>query len=93
MEYSPFCQVCGREAPSRQTTLYQNIGMLVMRRMRTLDAVMCKSCVHSNYWSMTGITLAVGWIGTISLVLAPCIVLYNTGVYLMRLGMPAATKA
>ena len=93
MEYSPRCQLCGAAAPSRQTKLYQNVGMLIMRKMKTLDAVMCKSCVHSNYWSMTGTTLAIGWLGTISLVIAPCIVLYNTFVYLTRLGMPAAPKA
>ena len=82
------CQVCGGPGPARQTKFYQNIGMLVARRMATLDAAMCKPCVHRSYWKMTGITLAVGWLGTISVILAPILVIMNTVTYLSRMGMP-----
>ena len=90
VDYAPRCQLCGCQAPSRQTTFYQNIGMLVMRRMKTLNAVMCKACVHQNFWKMTSITLLVGWLGTISVIIAPFLVLANIFTYVTRLGMPAA---
>ena len=83
------CQSCGIEAPSRYVRFHQNIGMLLMRQSSQVDGNICKSCLHKHYWSMTGTTLAIGWLGTISLVLAPIFIINNTIYYLSRLGMAA----
>jgi hypothetical protein len=82
------CQLCGIEAPARHVELRQNVGALVIRFPRTLKGKICKNCLHKKYWSMTGTTLAVGWLGTISIILAPCFIIANTIYYLKNLGMP-----
>ena len=83
------CQVCGIEAPSRHVEFHQNIGALVIRYHRQVKGRLCKSCVHKKCWQMTGTTLAIGWIGTISIVIAPIFIISNTVRYLAALGMPA----
>jgi hypothetical protein len=45
--------------------------------------------MHKKYWKMTGITLGIGWLGTVSIILAPCLIIANTVMYLKSLGMPA----
>src|SRR5580658_6383697 len=82
------CQLCGIEAPSRQVEFHQNVGALVMRFHRQIRGRLCKSCVHKKYWQMTGRTLAVGWLGFVSLVIAPIFIVSNTIRYLAVLGMP-----
>jgi hypothetical protein len=82
------CQHCGIEAPVRKVTFHQNIGMLVMRQSRTVDGFVCKGCLHERFWVMTGTTLGIGWLGTISLILTPIFIINNVVYYLTRLGMP-----
>ena len=84
------CQVCGANAPVKYVEFHQNVGALVVRFHRSVKGNLCKSCIHSKYWSMTGTTLAVGWLGTISLVLAPVFVVSNTVRYIGCLGMPSS---
>ena len=84
------CQVCGIQAPTRHVTFYQNIGALVMRFHRKLEGDLCKSCVQKNFWKMTLITLAIGWLGMISLVVAPIFIILNIVQYVRCLGMPSA---
>ncbi|MCA9122129.1 MAG: hypothetical protein H6822_31795 [Planctomycetaceae bacterium] len=84
-----FCQNCGVEAPTKYVAFYQNIGALVMRFSRSMEGHLCKSCIHRTFWSYTGITLLVGWLGMISIVLAPFFVLNNVVRYLLCLSMPA----
>jgi hypothetical protein len=82
------CQVCGIEAPARYVEFHQNIGALVMRFHRSLKGKVCKSCLHRKYWAMTGTTLGIGWLGMISIVVAPIFIIANTVYYLKSLGMP-----
>lgn len=84
------CQVCGVSAPTKHVEFHQNVGMLVMRTHRTVRGNLCKSCIHQKFWKMTGITLAVGWLGTISLILAPIFVISNTVRYLSCLSLPSS---
>lgn len=86
------CQLCGVEAPTRHVEFHQNIGALVMRFSRSVKGQLCKNCVHSQFWQKTGITLGIGWLGTISLILAPVFVLMNTVQYLRAIGMPPTPK-
>jgi hypothetical protein len=82
------CQLCGIEAPSRHVEFHQNVGALVMRFHRQVRGRLCKSCIHKKYWKMTGTTLAVGWLGFLSLVIAPIFIISNTIRYPAVLGMP-----
>jgi hypothetical protein len=64
-----------------------------MRCPSTLEGELCKSCVNKNFWKMTLITLAVGWLGVISLVIAPIFIIMNIVQYISCLGMPSAPAA
>jgi hypothetical protein len=82
------CQCCGVEAPTKYVAFYQNIGAIVMRFGKSVEGNLCKSCIHSNFWNLTGTTAVLGWWGAISFVLTPCFLLNNTCRYLFCLGMP-----
>ena len=88
------CQTCGIEAKTRYVEFHQNIGALVMRFHKSMKANMCKNCVNSYFWRFTLTTLAVGWLGVISLVLAPIFVINNVVRYLSCLSLePVAATA
>jgi hypothetical protein len=88
MKLGVICQACGVEAPAKHVEFHQNIGALVMRYHKCIKGNLCKRCVHKYFWSTTSTTVAIGWLGTISLVLAPCFVINNLARYLAALGMP-----
>ena len=75
------CQCCGLVAATKPVVFHQNIGMLVARTSKKLEASICRSCIHKRFWSMTLVTLGVGWLGTISIVLAPIFILNNVYYY------------
>lgn len=81
------CQSCGIEAQTRHVAFYQNIGMLIMRQMRSIEGNLCKSCIHSYFWKLTSLTLLTGWWGTISFFINPFLVLNNVFRYIFCLGM------
>jgi hypothetical protein len=89
------CEVCGVEAETRHVTFYQNIGALVVRFVSTVEGHLCKSCIHSHFWSMTLVSLLLGWWGVISFLLNPFFILNNLIRYLLCLGMkpPSRTPA
>lgn len=87
-QYGLLCQSCGIEAPTKQVEFYQNIGALVVRFHKNVKGRLCKQCVHKHFWAMTGTTVAIGWLGYISLVIAPVFVLNNVFRYLFALPMP-----
>ena len=90
------CQTCGVEAPVKYVEFRQNIGALVMRFSKEVKGNLCKSCIHSHFWSMTLINLSIGWLGTISIVLAPIFSIINIVHYLSALGLekvPAGARA
>ena len=82
------CQHCGVEAPTKYVAFYQNIGMLVMRKQKSMRGQLCKSCIHKVFWEYTGMNLLVGWWGTISLCLTPCFIVNNLVRYATCLTMP-----
>ncbi len=88
MGYGVVCQACGVEAPTKQVEFHQNIGALVMRFHNRVRGRLCKNCIHANFWKMTSITVLVGWLGVISIIIAPFFVLNNVIRYLGALGMP-----
>lgn len=88
MKLGIICQSCGVEAPSKYVEFHQNIGALVVRYSKCIKGNLCKRCLHKHFWSTTSTTAAIGWLGTISLILAPCFVLNNIIRYLSSLTMP-----
>jgi len=71
------CQVCGRDVPVKYVEYYQNIGMLVLRQMRSAKGNMCKRCSNHYFFRMTGLTLVTGWWGLISAILNPFLIVNN----------------
>jgi hypothetical protein len=81
------CQFCGVEAPTKYVSFHQNIGMLVMRQSRSVSGTLCKSCIHSNFWKLSGTTFFLGWWGAHSMIITPFLLLNNVCRYLFCLAM------
>jgi hypothetical protein len=88
-----YCEECGVKAETREVTFYQNIGALIVRFSSTAEGHMCKSCIHKHFWSMTGVSLLLGWWGVISFLLNPFLILNNVIHYLGCLGMKAPAQS
>lgn len=84
------CQACGSESPVKYVEFYQNVGALVVRFHRSIKGNLCKKCIHSNFWKMTLTTLTVGWLGYISIVVAPVFIIGNLIRYVGAIGLPKA---
>jgi len=91
------CQACGLEAPTKNVSFYQNIGLLVMRFHKSISGNLCKSCVHKYFWQFTLTNLVLGWWGIISFIVTPFFILNNVIRYILCLGMepvpPGAQQA
>src|SRR5882762_8479068 len=81
------CQACGIEAPVKYVEFRQNIGALVVRFSKEVKGNLCKSCIHSHFWSMSLINLSIGWLGYISIILAPVFTIINIVQYRARWGL------
>jgi hypothetical protein len=71
------CQSCGLESPTKDVTLHQNIGLLVMRRSQTIKGSLCKPCIDSYFWRFTLVNATLGWWGLISLIMTPIFMINN----------------
>jgi len=85
------CQTCQRNAPVKYVEFYQNIGAVIMRFHKSIKANMCKSCIHKYFWQYTLTTLAIGWLGYISIFVAPVFIVMNICRYLPCLTMATET--
>lgn len=86
------CQICRVDAPTKRVVFYQNVGALILRFSKTLDARVCKKCLHNRFWSMTTVTLFWGWWGVISLIVTPFFLVNNIVRYIGLLNMPPVPK-
>jgi hypothetical protein len=77
MQTTPACQVCRGPGPVAHAVFRQNVGALFARFEKRIEGNMCKSCLSQKFWPFTLTTLAVGWLGMISLVIAPIYILMN----------------
>lgn len=85
------CESCGLEAPTARVKLYQNIGMLVVRRYQLVEGNLCKPCITSYFWRFTLVTSVLGWWGMISLVATPLFIANNLFQFIKSRGLsPAA---
>jgi hypothetical protein len=55
----------------------QNIGAVFMRFEKRIQGNMCRTCLGKRFWSYTLTTTLVGWLGVVSLVVAPIYVILN----------------
>ena len=81
------CQACGRNAPTKYVEFYQNIGMLVLRSLRSIKGNLCRRCIKHYFWQLTGLTLLTGWWGMISFIMNPFLILNNIIRYVGSLGL------
>jgi hypothetical protein len=81
------CENCGAHADTRPVEFRQNIGMLFMRKYRKVRGNMCRACINKYFWEFTGVTLVLGWWGTISFFVSWWILFTNLLNYLQTLGM------
>jgi len=72
------CQVCGSTRQTAHVKFERNIGMLLLRQTRRLQASLCKTCVGQQYWDFQLKNLLLGPWGMISLVLTPIYLVTNT---------------
>jgi hypothetical protein len=81
------CQSCGVHADTRPVEFRQNIGMLFMRKHRKVQGNLCRACINKYFWEFTGVTLVLGWWGTISFFVSWWILFTNLLNYVQTLGM------
>jgi len=79
------CQICGSLAPLEYVEFNQNIGMLITREHKYIKGNFCKNCIKKNFWSFTLITIVVGWLGVISMIVAPIFIIGNIFYYIKAL--------
>ena len=82
-----WCRSCRAQVPTVLVSFSQNVGALFRRYETHLDAYLCRRCIHRSFWKFTLTTLAVGWLGLISLFVAPVYVLQNVYQYLRALSV------
>ncbi len=75
------CQVCGNVRPTALVKFDRNIGMLVLRQVRSIRGNMCKTCLGKKFWEFTGLNLLLGPWGVISLIMTPIFLVTNTVAY------------
>ena len=75
------CQLCGNMRQTSQVKFHHNIGMIVLRQTRTIQASMCKTCMRGKYWEFMGKNLLLGPWGVISAIVTPIYMVTNTVTY------------
>ena len=75
------CQLCGSMRQTAPVKFERNIGMLVLRQTRRLQARVCKTCLDKTFWNFQGLNLLLGPWGVISLIMTPIFLVTNTVSY------------
>jgi len=80
----------GVEAPAKYVEFYQNMGFLVMRPSTASSReTSAKTASTPSSGKERSSRSAIGWLGTISLFIAPVFIIMNVVRYLGALAMPA----
>jgi hypothetical protein len=82
------CQACGVLAATRQVTLQQNIGALVVRFPRRVQGELCRTCIDGFFWRYTLTTFFLGWWGMISFVMTPIFIISNIVTFISTRSLP-----
>ena len=75
-------QLCRSMRQTARVKYEQNIGMLILRQTRRLEANLCKTCANKEFWNFQGMNLLLGPWGMISLIITPIYLVTNTVSYL-----------
>jgi hypothetical protein len=75
------CQLCRSMRQTAHVKFARNIGMLVLRQTRRLEANLCKTCASKEFWNFQGMNLLLGPWGVISLIITPIYLVTNTVSY------------
>jgi hypothetical protein len=81
------CESCKLPAETKYVEFHENIGMVFMRKHRSVKGNFCKPCIDYYFWNLTGKTMLVGWWGTISFIITPFILLNNILRFIFTIGM------
>lgn len=87
------CDMCGARRPTKYVEFYQNIGVVVLRFSKSVKGDLCKPCINQSFWSLTLVTLALGWWGIISFFVTPIFLIQNTARFLTTIGMDREQEA
>jgi len=82
-----YCHSCLLPAETKYVEFYENIGMIFMRKHRSVKGNLCKSCIDYYFWTFTGNTMLLGWWGVISFIITPFILLNNLLRFFFTAGM------
>jgi hypothetical protein len=75
------CEVCGKSGELKYVVFYENRGAIVMRYHREIKGKLCADCINKYFWKFTLTTLLIGWLGVISLIVAPIYIINNVARY------------
>jgi hypothetical protein len=75
------CQICGNMRQTSQVKFHHNIGMIVLRQTRSIQANMCKTCMRGKFWEFMGKNLLLGPWGVVSVIVTPIYMVTNTVSY------------
>jgi hypothetical protein len=79
------CQLCQQMRATRSVSFHRNVGMLVARRMYSVNGELCRPCIHEKFWEFQRKNLLLGPWGMFSLLLTPILLVQNTATYLVAL--------
>ena len=79
------CQICREMRQTKYVALHRNVGMLFQRQTHSINANMCRCCVHKTFWEYTYKNLLLGWCGMISVAITPIYFVMNLFIYLTAL--------
>jgi hypothetical protein len=82
----PACSACKGPGPVAHALFRQNVGALVVRFEKRIQGSMCRSCLSKSFWSYTLTTVAIGWLGLVSIIVAPIYVILNIAQYIKANG-------
>ncbi len=77
LKINQICQNCGIPSATKYIKFYENVGMLILRKHRSVEGYFCKKCIDYYFWNFTGKTMLLGWWGVISFIITPFILLNN----------------
>ncbi len=83
------CERCGAHAPCMRVTLFQNVGVVVIRFTQTVSGMLCKRCIDECFLRMSAISFFFGWWGVISFVFTAVTLPLNVVTWLRALSLPA----
>lgn len=71
------CQVCATPGPVRSVSYQRNIGAIYLRFYKRIAGDMCENCAGKHFWEYTLTTLFLGWLGVISFIFSPFVIIGN----------------